>query len=52
MLFFLENKVQECQISDEILDRKNIINISVGNAEKHGEGFKDAFVTYEVKTKV
>jgi hypothetical protein len=34
------------------LDPKTVPVVTVGDPEKHGEGFKDAYVTYEVATEV
>lgn len=38
--------------SEYILDEQEAHQVLVRNPEKHGEGFKDAYVSYEISTKV
>lgn len=38
--------------SEYILDEQAAHQVLVRNPEKHGEGFKDAYVSYEISTKV
>lgn len=38
--------------SEFLLDEQTVPQVAVRNPEKHGEGFKDAYVTYEIFTNV
>lgn len=41
---------ESCDDVQELIPSELAAKVTVGNPEKHGEGFKDAFVTYECKT--